>query len=40
MVTTAKHNLVYVFVNKYGKVIFDTKNIMADIKDRENIEVL
>lgn len=40
MVTTAHHNVDYKMVQKNAKVIFDTKNVMADIKDRHNIEVL
>lgn len=40
MVTTAHHNVDYKMVQKNAKAIFDTKNVMADIKDRSNIEVL
>lgn len=40
MVTAAHHNVDYEMVQKYAKAIFDTKNVMADIRDRENIEVL
>lgn len=40
MITTAHHNVDYEMVQKYAKAIFDTKNVMVDIKNRENIEVL
>ena len=40
MVTAAHHNVDYEMVQKYAKAIFDTKNVMADIRERENIEVL
>lgn len=40
MVTAAHHNVDYEMVQKNAKAIFDTKNVMADIKDRDNIEVL
>lgn len=40
MVTAGHHNVDYEMVQKHAKAIFDTKNVMADIKDRENIEVL
>lgn len=40
MITTAHSNVDYDMVQKNAKVIFDTKNIMKNIKDRENIEVL
>lgn len=40
MVTCAHHNVDYDMVQKYSKAIFDTKNVMKDIKHRENIEVL
>ena len=40
MVTTAHTNVDYEFVQKYAKAIFDTKNVMKHVKDRENIEVL
>lgn len=36
----AHHNVDYDMVQKNAKVIFDTKNIMKDIVDRDNIEVL
>ena len=40
MVTAAHHNVDYEMVQKNAKAIFDTKNVMADIKSRTNIEVL
>lgn len=40
IVTTAHHNIDYSMVQKNAKAIFDTKNVMKDIPDRENIEVL
>lgn len=40
MVTCAHHNVDYEMVQKHAKAIFDTKNVMSDIKNRENIEVL
>jgi len=40
MVTAAHHNVDYEMVQKNAKAVFDTKNVMADIKDRHNIEVL
>lgn len=40
MVTAAHHNVDYEMIQKNARVVFDTKNVMADIKDRSNIEVL
>ena len=40
MITTAHTNIDYEFVQKHAKVIFDTKNVMKNIKARENIELL
>lgn len=40
MVTTAHTNVDYDYVQKNAKVIFDTKNAMKNIENRENIEVL
>lgn len=40
MVTAAHHNVDYDMVQKNAAAVFDTKNVMADIKERENIEVL
>lgn len=40
MITAAHSNVDYGMLQKHAKVIFDTKNVMKAIKDRENIEVL
>lgn len=40
MITTAHHNLDYEMIQKNARIVFDTKNVMANIKDRCNIEVL
>lgn len=40
MVTAAHTNVDYELVQKYAKSIFDTKNAMKNIKNRDNIEVL
>ena len=40
VVTTAHTHVDYDMVQKNAKVIFDTKNVMKNIKNRENIEVL
>lgn len=40
MITTAHSNVDYDFVQKYSSMIFDTKNAMKNIKNRDNIEVL
>lgn len=40
MITSAHHNVDYEMVQKNAKVIFDTKNVMRDIQERDNIEVL
>lgn len=40
MITTAHTNVDYEMVQKNAKVIFDTKNVMKDIRNRENVEVL
>lgn len=40
IITTAHTNIDYSFVQKYAKVVFDTKNVMKDVKDRDNIELL
>lgn len=40
IVTAAHTNIDYNMIQKNAKAIFDTKNVMKDIKDRENIEVL
>lgn len=40
VVTAAHTNVDYDFVQKYAQVIFDTKNVMKAVKERNNIEVL
>jgi len=40
MITTAHSNVDYHLVQKHAKAIFDTKNVMKDLADRDNIEVL
>lgn len=40
MITTAHTNVDYQMVQENAKVIFDTKNVMKAIQNRENIEVL
>jgi len=40
IVTTAHTNVDYTFVQKHAKVIFDTKNAMKNVKERDNIELL
>lgn len=40
MVTAAHHNVDYKMIQENAQFIFDTKNVMADIEDRKNIEVL
>ena len=40
IITTAHTNVDYEMVQKNAKVIFDTKNVTKDLKNRENIEVL
>ena len=40
MITCAHTNVDYEMVQKYATAIFDTKNVMKNIKDKENIEVL
>lgn len=40
LITCAHTNVDYEMVQKNAAAIFDTKNVMAGIKDRENIEVL
>ena len=40
MITCAHHNVDYVMVQANAKAIFDTKNVMKDIRPRDNIEVL
>lgn len=40
MITAAHSNVDYEMIQKHAKAIFDTKNVMKTIKNRENIEVL
>ncbi len=40
LVTAAHTNVDYDFVQKHAKAIFDTKNAMKNVANRENIEVL
>lgn len=40
MVTAAHSNVDYEMVQRSAKAIFDTKNVMKNIKDRDNIEIL
>ncbi len=40
MVTTAHTTVDYAFVARHAKLVFDTKNAMKNIKDRENIRLL
>ena len=40
MVTAAHTNVDYEFVQQHAKAIFDTKNVMKQVTNRENIEVL
>lgn len=40
IITTAHTKVDYAMVQKYAKAIFDTKNVMKNIKPRNNIEVL
>lgn len=40
IVTTAHTNVDYSFVQQHAKAIFDTKNALKNVKNRENIELL
>jgi len=40
IITTAHTNVDYEFVQANSKFIFDTKNAMKDVKNRDNIELL
>lgn len=40
MITTAHTTIDYGFVQQHAKFIFDTKNVLKDIINRDNIEVL
>lgn len=40
MVTAAHSNIDYKMIQENAQIIFDTKNVMKDITERENIETL
>lgn len=40
LVTTSHTNVDYDFIQKHASLIFDTKNAMKSVKNRENIELL
>ncbi|MEL5938144.1 nucleotide sugar dehydrogenase [Tetragenococcus halophilus] len=40
IITTSHSDIDYKFVQQHARMVFDTKNVMRDIKSRENIEVL
>ena len=40
VITTAHTNVDYNYINKYAKLIFDTKNAMKDVEDRDKIDLL
>lgn len=40
MITAAHSNVDYQMLQKHAKAVFDTKNVMKHLADRENIEVL
>lgn len=40
VITTAHTNIDYEMIQQFAMVIFDTKNAMKNVKDRENIEIL
>ena len=40
VITTAHSNVDYDMVQKNATAIFDTKNVMKNIENRENIEIL
>ena len=40
MITAAHSNVDYEMIQRNAKAIFDTKNVMKNIKMRDNIEVL
>lgn len=40
VITTAHKNVDYELVQKYSKAVFDTRNAMKEIKDRDNIVLL
>lgn len=40
MITAAHSNVDYEMLQRHGKTIFDTKNVMKHVRNRDNIEVL
>lgn len=40
IITAAHHNVDYEMVQQNAKMVFDTKNVMMDVENRDNIEVL
>jgi UDP-N-acetyl-D-glucosamine dehydrogenase len=40
VVTTSHTNVDYHFIQRHAKMVFDTKNVMKHVTDRDNIEVL
>ncbi len=40
MITAAHSNVDYEMLQKHAKAVFDTKNVMKYVMERENIEVL
>ena len=40
IIATAHSNVDYNLVQRHAKAVFDTKNVMKNIKNRDNIEVL
>ena len=40
MITAAHTNVDYKLVQRHAKAVFDTKNVIKNIENRENIEVL
>ena len=40
MITAAHSNVDYEMLQRHAKAVFDTKNVMKAVKNRENIEVL
>lgn len=40
MITTAHTNIDYEMIQKNAKIVYDTKNVMKNLDNRDNIEVL
>ena len=40
IITTAHSNIDYELVQRHAKSVFDTKNVMRNVKERTNIEIL